>query len=177
MADDPTTAAQRSDPPESKSGPELALTRSDQGRPTRSDGVSSSCSRKSERSFGTVYQAHDPRLDRAVAVKLVRSQSEDEHLGSILLHEGRTLARVRHPNVVTVYGAGEHDGQVGLWMELIRGVTLEHMLMPTVRSAQARPGSSGRISAERWQLCTAPGSFTGTSEPRTSCANKGDVWC
>ena len=47
---------------------------------------------------------------------------------NLVKNRSRTLARVRHPNVVTVYGAGEHDGQVGLWMELIRGVTLEHML-------------------------------------------------
>jgi serine/threonine protein kinase/tetratricopeptide (TPR) repeat protein len=79
-------------------------------------------------SFGTVYQAHDPRLDRAVAVKILRPCPGDESLTSTLLHEGRTLARVRHANVVTVYGAGEYDGRVGLWMELVRGVTLEHML-------------------------------------------------
>jgi len=79
-------------------------------------------------SFGTVYQAHDPRLDREVAVKLLRSSPADDQLASMLLHEGRTLARVRHPNVIAVYGAGEYDGQIGLCMELVRGVTLEQML-------------------------------------------------
>jgi serine/threonine protein kinase/tetratricopeptide (TPR) repeat protein len=80
-------------------------------------------------SFGTVYRGHDPQLDRAVAVKLLRrTASTDEELASRLLHEGQTLARVRHPNVVTVYGAGTHDGQVGLWMEFVRGLTLEQML-------------------------------------------------
>jgi serine/threonine protein kinase/tetratricopeptide (TPR) repeat protein len=129
MAEDPTTAARRSDPPESESGPELALTRPDQGRlHEKRWGELVLLEEIGRGSFGTVYQAHDPRLDRAVAVKLLRSNAGDEQLASILLHEGRTLARVRHPNVVTVYGAGEHDGQVGLWMELIRGVTLEHML-------------------------------------------------
>ena len=44
------------------------------------------------------------------------------------LTEGRLLARVRHPNVITVYGAEVHDGRVGLWMELIAAQTLEQML-------------------------------------------------
>jgi serine/threonine protein kinase len=80
-------------------------------------------------SFGTVYRAHDPQLNRAVAVKLLRRTSAtDAQLAARLLHEGQTLARVRHPNVVTVYGAGTHDGRVGLWMEFVRGLTLEQML-------------------------------------------------
>jgi TolB-like protein/Tfp pilus assembly protein PilF len=80
-------------------------------------------------SFGTVYRAHDPQLDRPVAVKLLRRTSTtDEQLASRLLREGQTLARVRHPNVVTVYGAGTHEGRVGLWMEFVRGLTLEQML-------------------------------------------------
>jgi eukaryotic-like serine/threonine-protein kinase len=87
-------------------------------------------------SFGIVYRAHDPRLDRMVAVKLLRPSSGNEHLASALLREGRTLARVKHPNVVAVYGVGEHDGQAGLWMELVSGVTLEQML-----------GSHGAFSA------------------------------
>ena len=129
MAEDPTPAARRSDPPESQSGPEAALTRPDQERLQEKQwGDLVLLEEIGHGSFGTVYQAHDPRLDRAVAVKLVRSNAGDEQFASVLLHEGRTLARVRHPNVVTVYGASEHDGQVGLWMELIRGVTLEKML-------------------------------------------------
>ena len=45
-----------------------------------------------------------------------------------MLAEGRLLARVRHPNVITVYGAEAIDGQVGLWMEFIRGLTLDDVL-------------------------------------------------
>src|SRR5207253_6375466 len=43
--------------------------------------------------------------------------------------EGRLLARLHHPNVVTVYGVAVHDGRVGLWMELIDGATLEQALV------------------------------------------------
>src|SRR6185436_10488784 len=41
---------------------------------------------------------------------------------------GRLLARVRHPNVVTVYGIDEHEGTVGLWMEWVEGLTLTQVL-------------------------------------------------
>ena len=42
--------------------------------------------------------------------------------------EAQRLARVRHRNVVTVYGAAKHQGHLGLWMELIEGKTLESIL-------------------------------------------------
>ena len=101
-------------------------------------------------SFGIVYRAHDPQLDRPVAVKLLRSTSStDEQLASSLLHEGQTLARVRHPNVVTVYGAGKHDGRVGLWMEFVRGLTLEQML------ASHGPFSAGEAALVGYELCGA----------------------
>jgi eukaryotic-like serine/threonine-protein kinase len=102
-------------------------------------------------SFGTVYRAHDPRLDRVVAVKLLQRTSSDEELALRLLHEGRTLARVRHPNVVTVYGAGEHDGWVGLSMEFIRGLTLEQML------ANHGAFSASEAAVVGYELCGALG--------------------
>ena len=45
-----------------------------------------------------------------------------------MIQEGRLLARVRHPNVVTVYGAERVGGQVGVWMEFVHGQTLEQEL-------------------------------------------------
>ena len=128
MAEDPTPAARPSPSPQSEAGPEVTLTPSDLERHDNRWGDLILLKKIGHGSFGTVYLAHDPRLERAVSVKLLRSAAGDEQLASILTHKGRTLARVRHPNVVTVYAAGEHDGHVGLWMEWIRGVTLEHML-------------------------------------------------
>ena len=78
-------------------------------------------------SFGDVYRAHDTKLQCDIALKLMR----DDHGSSSLLRvlkEARLLARVRHANVVTVYGADQVDGRVGLWMELVRGTTLEDLL-------------------------------------------------
>jgi TolB-like protein len=80
-------------------------------------------------SFGDVYRAWDTRLDREVALKLLRrSDRADEARASTAIQEGRLLARVRHRNVVTVYGAERIDGQVGVWMEFIHGKTLEQEL-------------------------------------------------
>jgi len=88
--------------------------------------------------FGEVYRAWDPRLARDVALKLLRRgdrfQSAEE---SAAIDEGRLLARVRHPNVVTVHGADRIDGRVGIWMEFLHGSTLSDLVR-----------STGRFSAE-----------------------------
>lgn len=75
--------------------------------------------------FGEVYRAWDPKIQRDVALKLLkREPSEKAAASEAVLHEARLLARVRHPNVVTVHGADVHDGRVGLWMELVQGRSL-----------------------------------------------------
>ncbi len=74
--------------------------------------------------FGTVYRAWDMRLERDVALKLLHQQSSDGALGSTVVKEGRLLAQIRHPNVVTVYGADVFDGRAGIWMEFVSGRTL-----------------------------------------------------
>lgn len=80
-------------------------------------------------SFGEVYRGFDPRLEREVALKLLRPHRGDpDTLESAVLREGRHLARLRHPNVITVYGAERHEGRAGLWMELVKGRTLEEII-------------------------------------------------
>jgi len=69
--------------------------------------------------FGEVYRAYDPWLGRHVALKLFRDF--DNSAG---LDEARRLAKLRHRNVLSVYGCGVHDGRAGLWSELIQGSTL-----------------------------------------------------
>jgi eukaryotic-like serine/threonine-protein kinase len=79
--------------------------------------------------FGDVYRAWDTRLDREVALKLLPvSATKGDSRGSVIVDEGRLLARVRHPNVVTIYGADRIDDRVGLWMEFIKGRTLQQAL-------------------------------------------------
>jgi serine/threonine-protein kinase len=78
--------------------------------------------------FGELYLAHDSQLDRDVALKLLRRPASDRSATPRLLHEARTLARVRHTNVVTVHGADVREGRAGLWMEFVEGRTLEAWL-------------------------------------------------
>jgi tRNA A-37 threonylcarbamoyl transferase component Bud32 len=79
-------------------------------------------------SSADVYNAHDTKLQCDVALKLMRHDGDSRANISRVLKEARLLARVRHTNVVTVYGADQLEGRVGLWMELVRGTTLEELL-------------------------------------------------
>jgi serine/threonine protein kinase len=79
--------------------------------------------------FGDVYRAWDVQLERKVALKLSRPDGRFQASGSWGgFQEARLLARVRHPGVVTVHGADHREGRFGVWMEYIRGRTLEEIL-------------------------------------------------
>jgi hypothetical protein len=83
--------------------------------------------RLGEGAFGAVYRAWDRNLEREVALKLLK-RDLSKAVTSHALKEGRNLARVRHPNVIQVYGAESFDGRVGLWMELVEGHTLDALI-------------------------------------------------
>ena len=72
--------------------------------------------------MGQVLRAYDPRLDREVAIKVVREPSWTA--ASRLLREAKTMAAIRHPNVVPVYDVGTEGDDVFVAMELIHGQTL-----------------------------------------------------
>jgi serine/threonine protein kinase/Tol biopolymer transport system component len=81
---------------------------------------------------GAVYRAYDAHLDRWVALKLLPQDGvATSARATSAVHEGRLLARVRHPHVVTVHGADVADGVVGIWMELVDGVTLDRIVAET----------------------------------------------
>ena len=73
--------------------------------------------------MGVVYAAYDPKLDRRVALKVL--SATDEGARRRALREARALARVSHPNVVTIHDAGEFEAQAGVAMELVSGTTLD----------------------------------------------------
>ena len=79
--------------------------------------------------YADVYRAWDTRLDREVALKLLTATAPTgDAAATTIIEEGRLLARVDHPNVVTIYGADRIDDRVGLWMEFVKGRTLEQIL-------------------------------------------------
>jgi tetratricopeptide (TPR) repeat protein/tRNA A-37 threonylcarbamoyl transferase component Bud32 len=80
-------------------------------------------------SFGEVYRAFDTTLEREVALKLLLSSGLDQEAEiKSLLREARAIARVRHNNVVSVYGVDRHGGRVGFWSDFVRGKTLSALL-------------------------------------------------
>ena len=78
--------------------------------------------------MGVVYEAYDPELDRRVAVKLLHDAGGDSDSRSggqrRLLREAQAMARLTHPNVITVHDVGVHDDRVFVAMEFIEGQTL-----------------------------------------------------
>jgi serine/threonine protein kinase len=82
---------------------------------------------------GLVFAAFDPVLGRRVAVKLLRSDRPGMTAGDRLREEAQAMARLAHPNVVTVYDVGEHEGGVYIAMELVEGLSLRDWLAETAR--------------------------------------------
>jgi serine/threonine protein kinase len=87
--------------------------------------------------MGAVYAASDPDLDRRVAVKLLRAQALSEsarrRTRARLLREAQAMARLSHPEVITVYDVGAFGNELFVAMEYVEGETLRHW-----RDAQPR---------------------------------------
>jgi serine/threonine-protein kinase len=82
--------------------------------------------------MGSLYLARDPGLDRLVAIKLLREECRDDpELRERFIREARSVARLRHPNIVIVYDVGEDDGRPFMAMEYIAGETLTKILRRT----------------------------------------------
>ena len=94
--------------------------------------------------FGTVYRAWDAQLEREVALKLITVAP-----ARAPLTEAQHLGRIRHPNVVTVYGAEQVDEHVGIWMEFIEGETLAAFV------AERGPMSAREVAGIGIDLCRA----------------------
>lgn len=78
--------------------------------------------------MGEVYKAFDPTLQRTVAVKTVRPDIDRPEYLDRLMREAQACARLSHPNIVTVYEAGQIDGIVYIAMEYLQGENLSQVL-------------------------------------------------
>ena len=81
-----------------------------------------------EGGMGVVVAGHDPDLNRPVAIKLLRAGSDAPGYRARLLREAQALARVDHPNVVSVYEVGADGDRIYVAMELVEGTTLTRWL-------------------------------------------------
>ena len=108
-------------------------------------------------SFGTVYKARDPELDRMVAIKLPRSgnwavQEDIERF----LREARSVARLTHPSIIPVYEIGRSEHTLYLVSEFVRGTTLAELL--SLRRPVRAVRSIGGHYRRRPRLCPPDGS-------------------
>ncbi len=77
-----------------------------------------------EGGMGVVYAAYDERLQRQVAVKMLRADAAEGRGPERLWREARAAAAVSHPNVCQIYDVGEADGEIYVAMELLDGESL-----------------------------------------------------
>ncbi len=79
--------------------------------------------------MGEVYRAHDPRLGRDVALKILpEAMAKDEEGLARFTREARAVAALNHPHIVTIFSTEEADGVRFMTMELIEGRTLDRMI-------------------------------------------------
>lgn len=81
-----------------------------------------------EGGMGVVWAAHDPDLERAVAIKVLRYAQATAQLRQRLLREARAMAKLKHPNVLTVYEVGTVGDRDYIAMELVEGQSLDTWL-------------------------------------------------
>src|SRR5512133_3290756 len=74
--------------------------------------------------MGCVYRAHDPRLGRRVALKVISDGAASADANARLAREARAAAALDHPNAVAIFDVGELDGAPYIVMELVEGHTL-----------------------------------------------------
>ncbi|MFE0516068.1 serine/threonine-protein kinase [Streptomyces sp. NPDC058964] len=79
--------------------------------------------------MAVVYRAHDLRLDRTVALKLLAPElARNDTFRQRFTHESRVAAAIDHPNIVPVFEAGETDGVLYIAMRFVSGSDLRHLL-------------------------------------------------
>ncbi len=79
--------------------------------------------------MGVVYQAHDPQIDRNVALKVLRpDRVTSESFVARFLKEARAIGRLSHNNIVTIYDVGEDQGTIYIAMEYLKGVPFNEVV-------------------------------------------------
>jgi serine/threonine protein kinase len=88
-------------------------------------------------SMGVVYKAHDPQIDRPLALKVLRpDRITSEEFVRRFLKEAQAIGRLSHANIVTVYDVGQDHGTIFIAMELLTGKTLKDAMAERKLTAQ-----------------------------------------
>ena len=83
--------------------------------------------------MGIVYRGRDESLDRDVAIKVLAGSDADGDIRARFESEAKAVARLQHPNIVTIYELGEHEGSPFMAMELLDGQDLQQALQAGFR--------------------------------------------
>ena len=82
--------------------------------------------------MGMIFKAHDPILDRQVALKVISPEVEvTDELRARFFREAKACAKLNHPNIVTVYDMGEDEGRLFIVMELLEGEEFRQLIKST----------------------------------------------
>ena len=76
--------------------------------------------------MGEVWKAYDPKLQRTVAIKVLKNQTEDA--ASRILTEARAASGLNHPHICTIHDVGQEDGQSFIVMEHVEGKPLSELI-------------------------------------------------
>jgi serine/threonine protein kinase/tetratricopeptide (TPR) repeat protein len=134
-------------PPSPDPSPGLAADPAPGGRPARI-GHYAIESKLGQGGMGVVYAARDTRLERAVALKTMKSLASDEPSRKRFWREARLAASVNHPNVCQLYEIGEDGGELFIAMELLEGEPLgERLRRGKLSVSEAVPIGLGILAA------------------------------
>ena len=112
--------------------------------------------------MGEVYRAHDPKLGRDVAIKVLPEDvAQDPERLARFEREARSLAALNHPGIVTIFAVEEADGTRFLAMELVEGESLDTLIPPGGLPLAGSSRSPSR-SPRRCRPRTSAASCTGT---------------
>ncbi|MDR2625636.1 MAG: serine/threonine protein kinase, partial [Zoogloeaceae bacterium] len=96
-------------------------------------------------SQSVVYLAYDPHLAREVAIKTLHFAHPDPQQNASLLEEARAVSKLAHPNIVTIFEAGEEEGDVFLVFEYVSG---ENLAMSLRRHGALPPAKAASLMLE-----------------------------
>lgn len=120
--------------------------------------------------MGAVYKARQPGLDRLVAVKILPPEiGQDPAFAERFAREARAMARLSHPNIVTIHDSGQTDGLFYFVMEYVDGANLRQ----TMQAGRLKPEEALAVISKSATPCntrTTKASSTATSSRRTFCS-------
>ena len=124
--------------------------------------------------MGEVYKAHDPLLNRFVALKTIApALAADPDFKKRFQREAQSAAQLNHPNIITVYDFGEEQGLTYMAMELLEGVDLREAIRGArARAPRPQARGDGADHARAWRSRTRAASSTATSSPATSTSSR-----